>query len=352
MYKNKKVLISGHTGFKGSWLTIWLLRLGADVTGYALNPKTQRNNFVLCGLENLIKDYREDIRNFNKLNEVLGKVKPEIIFHLAAQPLVIESYHNPHYTIETNTQGTANILEAFRQSDSAKVLIVITTDKVYKNNEWERGYKETDILGGVDPYSASKSAAELLVTAYQKSFFCDNNKLLVSVRAGNVIGGGDWAENRIIPDCMKAIERNEKIIIRNPNSTRPWQHVLEPLGGYMLLGEKLLLRNSELIGAWNFGPLMSNVINVEDLVKHFIQAFGRGEYSIANVSNARAETNFLSLDITKAIKKLNWNPLLNIDETIDLTVDWYKNYNSLNLFDLCNRQIEQYEQKWKLKKEN
>ena len=280
---------------------------------------------------------------------MINTEQPEIIFHLAAQPLVLDSYKDPHYTIETNTQGTANIIEAFRNSETVKALIVITTDKVYQNNEREWGYQETDRLGGKDPYSASKAAAELLISSYQKSFFNNNNKLLVSVRAGNVIGGGDWSENRIVPDCIKALERSERIIIRNPHATRPWQHVLEPLGGYLLLGEKLLQYRSEFVGAWNFGPYLSNVINVKELVKKVIIAYGMGEYIIQNNMNSQAEANFLSLDITKAINKLSWKPLLNIDETIDFTIEWYKNYNSTNVFNFCHNQITKYEELWKLR---
>jgi len=349
IYQNKKVFITGHTGFKGSWLSLWLLKIGAEIIGYALDPQNEKDNYVLAELEHKIKDFRNDIRDYTKLANVINTEQPEIIFHLAAQPLVLDSYKDPHYTIETNTQGTANIIEAFRNSETVKALIVITTDKVYQNNEREWGYQETDRLGGKDPYSASKAAAELLISSYQKSFFNNNNKLLVSVRAGNVIGGGDWSENRIVPDCIKALERSERIIIRNPHATRPWQHVLEPLGGYLLLGEKLLQNRSEFVGAWNFGPYLSNVINVKELVKKVIIAYGMGEYIIQNNMNSQAEANFLSLDITKAINKLSWKPLLNIDETIDFTIEWYKNYNSTNVFNFCHNQITKYEELWKLR---
>ncbi len=342
-------MVTGHTGFKGSWLTSWLLKLGANVTGYALDPVHVNDNFELCELYNKIKDYREDIRDFKKLTEVIQKEKPEVVFHLAAQPLVLESYRNPHYTIETNTQGTSNILEAFRNSNSAKVLIIITTDKVYQNNEWLWGYRETDRLGGNDPYSASKAAAELLISSYQKSFFEKEKKFIVSVRAGNVIGGGDWAENRIVPDCIKAIEKNENISIRNPNATRPWQHVLEPLSGYLLLGEKLLQNSAEYTGAWNFGPYLSNIISVEDLVKNIIKAYGKGKYALQKQSYTPVEANFLSLDISKAITKLKWKTVLNLEETIEFTIDWYKNYPSTNVYDYCKNQIDKYVKLWKLR---
>lgn len=348
IYKNKKVLVTGHTGFKGSWLTEWLLELGSDVIGYALNPISEKDNFVLANLINKIKDYREDIRNYSKLYEVVQREEPEIIFHLAAQPLVLESYKNPHYTFETNTLGTANILEAFRQADKARVLVVITTDKVYQNNEWEWGYRENDSLGANDPYSASKAASELIITSYLKSLIDIKEKLIVSVRAGNVIGGGDWADDRILPDCIRALEKNEDIIIRNPKSTRPWQHVLEPLGGYLLLGEKLLNNKTEFMGAWNFGPYLSNVISVEELVNFVIEYYGEGKYTIQSLENSFKESNFLSLDITKAIKKLNWKPILNINETIELTVDWYKRYKKENVDKICKEQITAYMKLWKL----
>lgn len=349
IYKNKQVLVTGHTGFKGSWLTLWLLKIGAKVVGYALDPKTAKDNFVLCDLENKIKDYREDIRDYQTLTKVFNKEEPEIIFHLAAQPLVLDSYENPLYTIETNTQGTANVLEAFRHSKKSKILIIITTDKVYENLEWEWGYRESDQLGGSDPYSASKAAAEVLISSYQRSFFNVGGKKIVSVRAGNVIGGGDWSENRLIPDCVKAIEKNEKIIIRNPNSTRPWQHVLEPLGGYLLLGQKLLEESLLESGAWNFGPVFSNIITVEELVSEIINCFGYGEYEIRSNKNAPKESNFLSLDISKANRKLNWQPLLTFNETLKFTLQWYKNYKTNDIYKLCFDQIEEFENLWKLR---
>ncbi len=352
IYKNKKVLVTGHTGFKGSWLTIWLLNLGAKVIGYALDPQTEKDNFVLSGLKNYIKEYRADIRNKEKLFEVLSKENPDIIFHLAAQPLVLESYNNPLYTIETNTLGTSNILEAFRISKETKVLIVITTDKVYKNKEWDWGYRENDRLGGKDIYSGSKAAAEILIESYRKSFFKNTGKLIASVRAGNVIGGGDWSKDRIVPDCIKAIENGLDIKIRNPEAVRPWQHVLEPLGGYLLLGEYLLNNKCEFAEAWNFGPLVNNFITVEKLVISLIDAYGKGRYRIIEKKDKNKESRFLSLDISKVIKKLKWKPILNFDETINLTVEWYKKYKEENVYDLCIKQINDYMKLWKLKNAN
>ena len=352
VFKDKKVLVTGHTGFKGSWLSIWLLKSGADVVGYALDPKSEKDNFVLSNLESEVKDYREDIRDFDKLSKIIKRENPEIIFHLAAQPLVLDSYENPHYTIETNTQGIANILEVFRKSSSAKVLIVITTDKVYQNNEWEWGYREIDRLGGNDPYSASKAAAELIISSYQRSFFQKSEKKLVSVRAGNVIGGGDWSKDRIVPDCVKALERGKKILIRNPQATRPWQHVLEPLSGYLKLGEKLLNGYKQLNGAWNFGPGYSNIVNVEKLVQTIILNYGKGAYTLNKSETSPKESRFLSLDISKAINKLHWHPVLNLNETIEMTIDWYKSYQTNDVYSMCKNQIDTYERLWKLKQKN
>lgn len=353
IYKNKKVFITGHTGFKGSWLSIWLNKIGSKVIGYALDPKTNKDNFILTGLSKKITDYRGDIRNFNNLFKIVNKEKPEIIFHLAAQPLVIDSYKEPLYTIETNTLGTANILEVFRKIDSVKVMIIITTDKVYHNNEREWGYRECDRLGGNDIYSASKAAAEILISSYQKSFFNNSDKKLASVRAGNVIGGGDWSDYRIVPDCIKALENNEKIRIRNPESTRPWQHVLEPLAGYLMLGERILeSNNNDFSEAWNFGPYHTNNVSVENLVKKIICSYGRGEYSISNNFPQINESKILFLDISKAVRRLKWKPVLTFDETIDMTIDWYKQYKSVDVYKYCIEQIKEYERLWRLRSEN
>lgn len=352
IYKNKKVLVTGHTGFKGSWLSIWLLQLGAKVIGYALDPINPNDNFIKSGLGYKITDYRNDIRDFNKFNEVVNKENPEIIFHLAAQPLVLKSYDEPLYTIQTNTLGTANVLEAFRQSKSAKVLILITTDKVYRNNEWHWGYRENDQLGGHDPYSGSKAAAEMLIQSYEQSFFSSGGKYIATVRAGNVIGGGDWSENRIVPDCIKAIENEVPIAIRNPNAIRPWQHVLEPLGGYLYLAEQLLMDKKQYKGVWNFGPFYSNIVNVEQLVQAIIKNYGKGDYYIQSEGKIYKESSLLSLDISKAINILKWKPVLEFDETIEFTVYWYKRYKDENVFELCCKQIEQYERLWKLRNTN
>lgn len=351
-FKGKTILITGHTGFKGSWLTIWLYLLEAKVIGYALDPKTVYDNFVLSRISNKIIDIRADIRDKKKIFEIINLYNPEIIFHLAAQPLVLESYENPYYTIEVNTLGTINILEAFRSNKHSQVLIVITTDKVYKNKEWIWRYRENDELGGHDIYSASKSATEILVEAYNRSFFHATNKKVATVRAGNVIGGGDWSDNRIIPDCIKAIEQNKKILVRNPEAIRPWQFVLEPLFGYLLLTKKIY-ENNKYIGAWNFGPSFENEINVKSLVEKVIKFYGKGEYLISNnINNNIKESKILTLDNTKAIKELEWQPLYNIDEAVKLTIDWYKNYKDKDIFQLCANQILDFCKKWKLLKQN
>ena len=342
-YRGKKVLITGHTGFKGSWLTLWLLRAGAEVVGYALNPVTSNDLFPLLNIKRSIRDYRADVRDLEKLSSVISEEKPDFIFHLAAQALVLDGFKQPHYTFETNTQGTANILECHRKSDSSQVLILITTDKVYRNREWLWGYREIDELGGDDPYSASKAAAELIIRAYQKSFFPEAGKLIASVRAGNVLGGGDWAENRIVPDCIRALENDREIVIRNPSATRPWQHVLEPLSGYLKLGKELLNGKTEFSKPWNFGPMYSNVVTVETLVKTVVNEYGGGSYKVCSNRNSPKEKHFLSLDISQARNELNWTPLMNLGATVKLTVDWYKQYQISNVQKLCENQISEYE---------
>jgi CDP-glucose 4,6-dehydratase len=347
-FKGKKILVTGHTGFKGSWLSIWLLSLGAEVIGYSLDPKTEKDNFTVTGLQNKMKDYRGDIRDKNKLKEIIAKEKPEIIFHLAAQPLVLDSYSDPLNTFEININGTVNILEEFRNSAFINTLMVITTDKVYENKNSLWGYRENDRLGGSDPYSASKSAAELIIASYNKSFFSSHpSKKLVSVRAGNVIGGGDWSANRIIPDCIRALEQKEKIIIRNPAAVRPWQFVLEPLYGYLMLADKLIQGNEELDSTWNFGPSYNDCVPVLDLVKKTINLYGEGDYEISKETVKAKETELLLLDTSKAQKILKWKPVLAIDEAIGFTMDWYNAYKSGGVYELCLEQINGYSAKWK-----
>jgi len=345
LFNGKKVLITGHTGFKGSWLSIWLHHLGAQVVGISLDPKTNQDNFVLSKVGGKIIDYRADIRNLAEIQKIIEKEQPEILFHLAAQPIVLDSYTDPVYTFETNVMGTVNLLEAFRNCKSLKTGVFITTDKCYENIEKDYAYKETDSMGGYDPYSASKGAAELVISSYRRSFFQNTDKKIASVRAGNVIGGGDWAPYRIIVDIMKAIHNNEVIEIRNPVATRPWQHVLEPLGGYLLLAAKMM-KERKFDEAWNFGPEKENIVTVRELLDKTIAAYGKGEWKDVSDKEKRHEASLLSLDITKAKLQLAWQPVLNLDETVKYTVDWYKRYKLENVMDLCLEQIGNYTNKW------
>lgn len=344
IYKDKTVLVTGHTGFKGSWLSIWLHELGAKVIGYALDPYTERDNFVLSKIGEKIVDIRGDIRDKSKLEEVFNNYQPEYVFHLAAQPLVRLSYENPVETYETNVMGTINVLEAIRKTKATKVGIMITTDKCYDNKEQLWGYRESDPMGGYDPYSSSKGAAEIAINSWRLSFFNPkefekHGKSIASVRAGNVIGGGDWAKDRIIPDCIKAIEADIPIEIRSPQSVRPWEHVLEPLSGYLMLGEKMYNNPVEYAEAWNFGPELSSIIPVWNIAQSVINNYERGELKDVSDPNAVHEAKLLALDISKARFKLGWVPTLNIDETIKYTVDWYKDYNNTEVYELCKQQI-------------
>lgn len=331
IYKNKKILITGHTGFKGAWLTQWLLELGANICGYSLNPPTEINLFNNLRIENEITHIVSDIRDYQSLLRVFQDFNPEIVFHLAAQPLVRTSYLNPIETYQTNVMGTVNVLEAIRNCESVKSAIIITTDKCYENKEWVYGYRENDPMGGYDPYSASKGCAEIVISSYRNSFFnIENfgkahNIALASARAGNVIGGGDWALDRLIPDCIRAITNNETIVLRNPVSTRPWQHVLEPLAGYLWLGCKTLEDGKKYSEAWNFGPYDEDVLTVEEVVNKIINFWKHGDYKIES-DNIYHEANLLKLDISKAFFKLNWKTVYKANKAIEKTAEWYKLY--------------------------
>ncbi|GAG83926.1 unnamed protein product, partial [marine sediment metagenome] len=300
IYNNKKVLVTGHTGFKGSWLCLWLKKMGAHVTGYALQPETVPNHFNLLSLG--VSSVIGDIRNFEKVKDVFETVKPEIVFHLAAQPLVRRSYRDPRETYETNIMGTVNVYEAARQCDSVRAIVCVTSDKVYENREWLWGYRENDPVGGYDPYSSSKGCTEIITSSYRNSFFNQEQSgrkrslLLASVRAGNVIGGGDWAEDRIIPDIMRATARSETVIIRNPLSTRPWQHVLEPLSGYLLVGQKLFEGQKSFAEAWNFGPLEEGATTVENVVERIKKNWDRVSYVLSEGTSSSHEANYLKVD--------------------------------------------------------
>ena len=354
-YKNKRVLVTGHTGFKGSWLSLWLKELGAEVIGYALDPYTQRDNFVLSRLSRSMIDIRGDIRDHGKLQKVFKKYSPEFVFHLAAQPLVREGYKNPKETYDVNIGGTVNVLENCRASESVRVIINVTSDKCYENKEWIWGYRETDPLGGYDPYSSSKACSEIITAAWRNSFFNpkswrSHGISLSSVRAGNVIGGGDWAKDRIIPDCIRALEKKKPIEIRNPDATRPWQYVLEPLGGYLLLGAFMATVCQKYSGAWNFGPEISSVISVQRLVELAVQYWGEGRWLYIREKNKLHEAGLLSLDTHKARFELGWKPCLEIEEAVLNTIVWYKAaHSNKNIPELCNNQIQEYMRKMQIR---
>lgn len=340
LYNNKKVLITGHTGFKGSWLALWLTQMGAKVIGYSLGVPSEPNHIELLDLD--IVSIIGDIRDAKKLNEVYDKYQPDIVFHLAAQSLVRYSYNNPVETFETNIMGTINVYEAARQTESVKAIVNITSDKAYKNKEWgHRGYRENDAMGGHDPYSASKGCAELVTSSYRNSFFNldaynkSHHILLASCRAGNAIGGGDWADDRLIPDIMRAVNNNEKVIIRSPNATRPWQHVLEPLSGYLLVGQKLLEGKKEFAEGWNFGPGDKGSIAVKEVVEYIKQYWNKIDYTINEDNNNPYETNLLKLDCSKAHLKLGWSAKWDSQTTFEKTVTWYKEfYENKNIISL------------------
>ena len=341
-YKNKKVFITGHTGFKGTWLTSILIDLGADIMGYSLEPK-ENSHFNLMGLDKKIKHIIGDIRNSEKLMKSMKSFKPDYVFHLAAQALVKKSYDDPVETYDVNIMGSVNLLEAVKECVSVKSLVYITSDKCYENVEWEWGYRENDRLGGFDPYSSSKAAAELVFSAYSRSFFNSNKKLgAASVRAGNVIGGGDYSDNRIIPDCIRAINSGKPIVLRNPNATRPWQHVLEPLSGYLLLGSNLYSNAEKYNGSWNFGPSSFDTKTVEQVSKTVIEYFKKGEIIIQNNVDYH-EAQLLQLNCDKANNILGWFPRWNVDETLTETVKWYKEViNGGDPYEITMNQIKKY----------
>lgn len=346
IYNGKTVLVTGHTGFKGSWLSIWLTMMGAKVVGYSLDPYSDRDNFNVSHLhDRLYADVRGDVRDLAFLNETVKKYQPEIVFHLAAQALVRTAYEKPKYTYETNLMGSLNILEAARKFDCIKTVIMITSDKCYENVEQIWGYKETDRMGGYDPYSSSKGCAELMIASYRNSYFnpkdyYKHGKAIASVRAGNVIGGGDWSDNRLIPDCIKSIESGKDIEIRSPKATRPWEHVLEPLSGYLKVGEKLMEDPVKYATAFNFGPRISANKTVMEVVTRLVEYYGKGKVVDASDPNAPHECGLLSVDVTKAYKMLNWETKWDLEDAVKKTVDWYKkSLDSDDMYDFCVEQI-------------
>ncbi|MGV7240786.1 CDP-glucose 4,6-dehydratase [Caballeronia sp. M23-90] len=328
-WRGKKVFLTGHTGFKGSWLTLWLQALGAHVTGFALAPDTTPNLFMLGGVSDGIQSIIGDIRDRALLASAMKEARPDIIIHMAAQPLVRESYVTPVETYETNVMGTVHVLDAVRQVPGVRSVVIVTTDKCYENREWEWGYRENEAMGGYDPYSSSKGCAELVTSAYRNSFFnpstyAKHGVAVGSGRAGNVIGGGDWAADRLIPDIMRAISQGETVNIRNPHAIRPWQHVLEPLSGYLMLAEKLYTDGPGFAEAWNFGPNDSDAKPVQAIVERLTSQWGDGAQWRLDGGSHPHEATFLKLDCSKAHARLGWRPRWDLNHTLDTIVAWYR----------------------------
>ncbi len=344
----KKVLITGHTGFKGSWLTLLLAKLGSKITGVALDPVKGPSLYKLLELSNDIKDIRCDIRDYQALKKIVSNEKPEIIIHMAAQPLVRKSYQEPLLTYETNVNGTVNLLESARNLESLKLIVVVTSDKCYKNLNSDYSYLEDDALGGNDPYSSSKACAEIVTSAYRNSFFDINNVGVATVRAGNVIGGGDWSEDRLIPDAIDAFSKQEDLVIRYPHARRPWQHVFEPITGYLLLCQRMFSNPSKFSGAWNFGPDKMNNQTVESIANKLITLWGHNVKWKKFEDDLFHEDLLLDLNSDKSRKELHWYPVWNWEIALEKTVSWYKEYyfgDSSKIIDYCQNQILSFIQK-------
>ena len=351
IYRGKKVLITGHTGFKGSWMAIWLKELGAEVYGYALAPQSEMDNFVICKLTNEINHKEGDVRDGSSLKTYFQEVQPDFAFHLAAQPLVLLSYQDPVGTFDTNLMGTVNFWEAVRATSSVKAAVNVTTDKCYDNKEWVWGYRENDPMGGKDPYSASKGCSEIITNSYLESFFKDEGTCnIASARAGNVIGGGDWALDRIVPDYFRAVKEGRKLEIRNPYATRPWQHVLEPLSGYLNLGAELYSKGKSFSGGWNFGPEDMSNYSVKELIDEMLKLDSDGGYIIPEETSKLHEAVLLKLDISKASNYLKWKPALGFKETVSFTLNGYKDdlNSEVNIYSSRVDQINDYVQSAKL----
>jgi CDP-glucose 4,6-dehydratase len=345
VFDKRRVLVTGHTGFKGSWLTLLLNQMGASVCGIALPPEVKNCHFELLKIQNCIDHREANINDPEIVDKIVSDFKPEIIFHLAAQPLVRLSYDEPFNTFQTNVLGSVNVLEACRKHSSVRALIFVTSDKCYRNNEWIWGYRENDELGGIDPYSASKAAAEVVFSSYCQSFFGKRDGFgAASVRAGNVIGGGDWAKDRIIPDCVRALLQSNDILIRNPNSVRPWQHVLDPIYGYITLAARLLEAPKQYTGAWNFGPKTDSVKTVSDLVEMAIKVWGSGTVSIVQQMEAVHEARLLHLNCDKANQELQWYPRWDAGTAIAETIKWYRSVmlDGFNAMDVSVGQIRKF----------
>jgi CDP-glucose 4,6-dehydratase len=350
-WRGKRVFVTGHTGFKGAWLTAWLVEMGAEVHGYALKPDQERTCFDSCGLETRMASTLGDIRDATALARALRDASPDVVFHLAAQSLVRRSYRDPVGTFATNVMGTVHLLESVRQIPAVRAVVIVTSDKCYENREWVWGYREDEPMGGHDPYSASKGCAELVTAAYRRSFFEPNRSGVgvASARAGNVIGGGDWAVDRVVPDAVRSLERSEPVVLRNPDAVRPWQHVLEPVAGYLMLAERLFGEPAQWSGAWNFGPREEDAVTVATLTDKLVKQWGRGSWRVASGRDGPHEARYLKLDCSKARQVLGWRPRLTLDESVELTVAWYRRAlaapRATEMYDLTCGQIRGYEAK-------
>lgn len=344
-WQGKKVFLTGHTGFKGSWLALWLQKLGAEVTGYALQPPTSPSLFDLAGVARGMTSLRGDVRDLKELLQVMEQQKPEIVIHMAAQSLVRYSYTDPVETFASNLMGTVNLLEASRQCGGVRAILCVTTDKCYENREWDWGYRENEAMGGHDPYSASKGCAELAAAAYRQSFFAGRGAALATARAGNVIGGGDWAQDRLVPDMIRAFMENRPVVIRNPRATRPWQHVLESLAGYMSLVEKLCDEGDGYAEGWNFGPRDDETRPVDWVVETLARNWGEGADWVLDGGDHPHEAHYLKLDCSKAHTRLGWQPRLSLSQALEWTVQWYRAFQQQgDLRRMTLQQIDRYQE--------
>ncbi|MEP1488981.1 MAG: CDP-glucose 4,6-dehydratase [Algibacter sp.] len=343
-WEGKKVYLTGHTGFKGSWLSLWLQSMGAIIKGYALEPNTSPALFNEARVSERMESEIGDIKNLEQLSKSMKSFNPDILIHMAAQPLVRLSYLEPVDTYATNVMGTVNVLESARFCLNLKSIVSVTTDKCYENNEWEWGYRESEPMGGYDPYSSSKGCAELVTSAYRRSFFnTENEASVASARAGNVIGGGDWSDDRLIPDILRAFEKHKPVIVRNPLSTRPWQHVLEPLSGYLVLAERLFEDRNKFAEGWNFGPKDEGCKSVQWILDKMVSSWGEGASWKLDENNNPHEAGFLKLDCSKAASKLKWIPNWNLEDTLDSIIQWHQNYIVGNdVKQLCLKEINKY----------
>ena len=350
LWQGRRVFLTGHTGFKGGWLAIWLAARGARIRGYALDPATEPNLFTLAAVSGVLDDDRGDIQDYPKLEASLVDFEPEVVFHLAAQPLLRRSYADPLSTYGVNVMGTANLLEAVRKSPSVRAVVCVTTDKCYVNREWAWPYRETDPLGGHDPYSSSKACAEIVAAAYRDSYFpvnrlADHRVAIATARAGNVIGGGDWSEDRLIPDLIRGFHARKPVLIRRPNAIRPWQHVLEPLQGYITLAEKLLAAQPQAASCFNFGPSDNDAWPVERIADKLVKMWGSGASWVHDSAPSVHEAHYLKLDSSRARTELGWRPRLNLETALEWTVEWYRQWQAISdLAAITHQQITRYEE--------